>query len=111
MLKKIESFVLANRESMDHHVNKIKEMEKPLNLIEIGMREYHIEPILSLTSLPESPSHYWRPSEVKRPFVLSPQTKFNGAFVKATIPLEEEDENRALIVWLYKEEILANLID
>ena len=57
------------------------------------MGEYHIEPVLSLTSLSESPRHYKRPFEAKRHFVVSPKIAFNGTFLKATIPLEDEDEN------------------
>ena len=84
-------------------------MEKLLKLTQIGMGEYHIEPILSLTSLPESPHHYGRPSKVKRHFVLKPQTKYNDTFVKATIPLKEESEKRAIFAWIYKEEALVDL--
>lgn len=75
------------------------------------MGEYHIEPVLSLTSLLESPRHYGRPSKVKRPFVLTPQTKYNGTFFKAIIPLEEESENRAIASWIYKEETPIDLIE
>ena len=73
------------------------------------MGEYHIELVQSLTSLPEFPRHYGRPSKVKRPFVLTPQTKYNGTFFKATISLEEESENRAIVSWIYKEETSVDL--
>ena len=68
-----------------------------------------MEPILSLTSLPESPHHYGRPSEAKNPFVLTPQTKFNGTFFKAIVPLEDESENGAIFAWLYKDEMPIDL--
>lgn len=73
------------------------------------MSEYHIEPLMSLTSLPESPYYYGRPSEVKRPFVLTPQTKYNGTFVKDFVTLKEEAENRDFNAWIYKEETLVDL--
>ena len=75
------------------------------------MGEYHMEPMLSLTSIPESPRHFGRPSVAKKPFVLTPQTKFNGSFVKAIVPLEDENENRAIAAWLYKEESPVDLIE
>ena len=75
------------------------------------MGEYHIELVLSLTSLLESPHHYRRPSKEKRPFVLPPQTKYDGTLVKATIPLEEEAENRTIVAWIYKEETLVDLTE
>lgn len=62
----------------------------------------------SLTSLPESLHHYGRPLEKKKPFVLTPQTKYNGTFVKAIVPLEDESKNRAIFAWLYKEETLID---
>ena len=71
MLKSVEIFVPTNRESTNHHDDKTKNIEKSLKLTKIGMGEYHIEPILSLTSLLESPYHYGKPSKEKRPFVLS----------------------------------------
>ena len=75
------------------------------------MGEYHIEPIMSLTYLPKSPRHYGRPSEVKRPFVLTPQTKYDGTFIKAIILIEEESENRAITAWIYKEETPVDLTE
>lgn len=75
------------------------------------MGEYDIELVLSLTSLPKSPHHYGRPSEVKRPFVLTPQTKYDGTFVKAIVPLKEEAKNRAIVAWIYKEETPVDLIE
>ena len=75
------------------------------------MGKYQIELILSLTSLLESPHHYRRPSEVKKPFLLTPQTKFNGTYVKAIVPLEDESENRAIFAWLYKDETPVDLTE
>ena len=75
------------------------------------MGEYQIELVFSLTSLLESSHHYGRPSEVKRPFVLTPQNKYNGTFVKAIVPLKDENEKKSIIVWLYKEETLADLTE
>lgn len=111
MLKSDDSFVPTNREPIDNHVNNIKEMEKTLKLIETRMEKYHIEPFLSLTSLPKSPRHYWRPSKMKRPFLVSPKTLFNGAFIKSILPLEDKDENRAIATSLYKEEVPVDLTD
>lgn len=75
------------------------------------MREYHIELVLSLTSLLESPHHYGKPSEAKKSFMLTPQTKYNGTFFKATIPLEDESENRAIVAWIYREQTPVDLIE
>ena len=75
------------------------------------MGEYQIEPVLSLTSLPKSPQNYGRPSEGKRPFVLTPQTNYNGTFFKSIVPLEEESENRVISTWIYKEEIPIDLTE
>lgn len=75
------------------------------------MGKYQIEPVLSLISLPESLCHYGRPSEAKKTFMLTPQTKYNRTFVKATVPLEDESENRAISTWLYKEETLVDIIE
>lgn len=111
MLKFVANFVPTNRESTDYHDNKLKKIEHSLKLKETGMGEYQMEHILSLTSLCESPHHYGRPSKVKRPFVLKPQTKYNGKFFKATIPLEEETENRVIVAWIYKEETIVDLIE
>ena len=68
-----------------------------------------MDPILSLTSLPKSPHHYGRPSEAKKPFLLTPQTKVNGTFFKAIVPLEDESERKAIDVWLYKDETPVDL--
>ena len=76
----------ANRESIDYHDNKLKKIEQSLQLKETRMGEYQMEPVLSLTTLPESPRHYGRPFEVKKPFVLTPQTKYNGTFSKLQFP-------------------------
>lgn len=84
-------------------------MEKTLKLKETRMGEYQIEPVLSLTFLLESPYHYGRPSKMKRPSPISPKNVFNDAFVQATIPLEDDNENRAIVSWLYKEEVPADL--
>ena len=56
-----------NRESTEYYENKLKEIEKSLKLTEIGMGTYQIAPVLSLTTLPESPRHSKRPSEAKKP--------------------------------------------
>ena len=58
------------------------------------MGEYQIAPILSLTALPESPCHYGRLFETKKPLLHTPQTIYDGTFVIATIPLEDESENK-----------------
>ena len=71
--------------------------------------EYHIELVLSLTSLVDSPHHYGRPSKEKRHFVLSSQTMYNGTLIKDIIPLKEEYENRAITTWIYREETLVDL--
>ena len=111
MLEVAKKFVPTNRESFDYHDKKMKQIEQSLQLKEIGMGEYHIEPVLSLTSLLESPNHYMRPFEAKRPFVLTPQTKYNGNFVKAIVPLKEKSENRVISAWLYKEDTPIDLIE
>ena len=72
MLKDAEKFIPTNRESSDYHDKKLKQIEKSFKLKETGMGEYHIKLVLSLTSLPESPHHYDRHSEAKKPFVLIP---------------------------------------
>jgi hypothetical protein len=59
------------------------------------MGEYQIEPVLSLTALLPSPCSYGKPSEKMKPF-NSPSTIFNGTFVQAIVPLEDEDEERAI---------------
>ena len=48
---------------------------------------------------------------MKRPFVLTPKTKYNGTFFKAIVPLEEEDEDRVIATWIYKEDTLVDLIE
>lgn len=111
MLKFFEIFVPTNRESTYHHDNKLKQVEKSLKLKETRMHEYHIEPILSLISLPKSPYQYGRPFEMKRYFVLTPQKKYNGTFVKSIVPFKEEDENRAITAWIYKEETPVDLTE
>lgn len=40
---------------------------------------------------------------------VSPNNGFDGAFVQATVPLEDEDENKAIYAWLYKYGVLINL--
>ena len=65
MLKAIENFVPTNMESIGYHDKKLKQIEKSLKLMDIGMGEYQIAPVLSLTALPESPPHYGRPSKEK----------------------------------------------
>ena len=109
MLKSTESFVPTNRESTNHHEDKLKKIKKSLKLKEIGMGEYHIELVLSLTSLLDSPHHYGRLSKAKRHFLLLPQTMYNGTLIKDPIPLKEEDENRAITTWIYREETLGDL--
>lgn len=111
MLKAAESFIPANRESTDYHDTKLNQIEQSFKLKETSMGEYDIEPVLSLTSLPKSPHHYGRPSEAKKPFVLTPQTKYNGTFVNATVPLEDESENRTISAWLYKEETPVDITE
>ena len=111
MLKVAKKFVPANRESTDYHDNKLKQIEQSLQLKETGMGEYQIAPVLSLTSLPESPRHYGRPSQAKKPLLHTPQTKYDGTFVTATILLEDESENRAIAAWLYKEEAPVDLTE
>jgi len=59
----------------------------------------------------ESPCYYGRPSEAKKPVLLIPQTKYDGTFVKAIVPLEDERKNRAIAAWLYKDELLVDLIE
>lgn len=81
MLKSSDSFAPTNQESTKNHVNKIKDMKNSLKLKETGMREYQIEPLLSLTSLPLSPCHYGRPFEEKKPFAVPPKTIFDGTFM------------------------------
>ena len=80
-----------------------------MKLKETRMGEYHIEPILSLTSLLGSPYHYGRPSKEKIPFMILPQTKYNFNLIKATIPLKKVDENKSIFAWVYKEETLVDL--
>ena len=75
------------------------------------MGEYQIAPVLSLTALPESPRYYGRPSEAKKPSLHTPQTKYDGTFVKATVPLEDESENRAIAAWIYRDEVPADLTE
>ena len=41
----------------------------------------------------------------------SHHTKFNGTFVKAIVPLQDESENRAITAWLYKDEVPIDLIE
>ena len=96
MLKAVENFVPSNRESTEYHDNKLKQIEKSLKLIETGMGEYQIAPVLSLTTLPESPRHYGRPSKANKPSLKTPRTKYGDTFVKAIVPLEDESENRAI---------------
>lgn len=72
MLKATENFVPANRESTDYHDNKLKQIEQSFKLKETSTGKYQIEPVLSLTSLPKSLRHYGRPSEEKKPFMLTP---------------------------------------
>lgn len=43
--------------------------------------------------------------------MLTPQTKYNCTFVKATVPLEDESENRAIAAWIYKEEIPVDVTE
>ena len=106
MLKAMENFVPKNRESTEYHENKLKEIEQSLKLTKTGMGTYQIAPVLSLTALPESPRHYGRPSEEKKPSLQTPQTKYNGTFVAADVPLEDESENRAIAAWIYRERML-----
>jgi hypothetical protein len=72
MLKAAESFIPTNRESTDYHDTRLKQIEQSFELKETSMGEYHIELVLSLTSLLKSPCHYGRPSKAKKPFVLTP---------------------------------------
>ena len=111
MLKAVENFIPSSRESTDYHETKLKQIEQSFKLKETSMGEYHIEPMLSLTSLLESLHHYGRPLEEKKSFVLTPQTKYNGTFVKDTIPLEDESENRTIFAWLYKEETPVDITE
>ena len=48
---------------------------------------------------------------MKRPFVLTTKTNYNYTFFKDIVPLKEEDENRAIVAWIYKEETPAGLIE
>ena len=82
---------------MAYHDDRLKQIECSLQLKETGMGEYQIAPVLSLTALPESPHHYGRPSKAKKPPIHTPQTKYDGTFVTANIPLEEESEDRAIV--------------
>ena len=75
------------------------------------MGEYQITPILSLTALLESPHLYGRPSEAKKPLLFTPQIKYDGTFVKATIPLEDESEKKAIATWLHKENLPIDLTE
>ena len=75
------------------------------------MGTYQIAPVLSLTALPESPRHYGRPSEAKKPSLQPPQTKYYGTFVAVDVPLEDESENRAIAAWIYREEVPADLTE
>ena len=75
------------------------------------MGEYQIAPVLSLTALPESPYHYGRSSEEKKPLLHTSQTKYDGTFVKAIVPLEDESENRVIAAWLYKDETPVDLTE
>ena len=75
------------------------------------MGEYQIAPVLSLTALPESPRHYGRPSEAKKPPLHIPQTKYDGNFVAAIVPLEDESENRAIAAWIYRDEVPADVTE
>ena len=60
--------------------------------------------VLSITSLPLSPHSYGRPSKDKKPSLSNPRTIYDGTFVQATTPLEDEDENRAIASWIYRGE-------
>lgn len=46
---------------------------------------------------------------MNRPSMVSPKIVFDGVCVHETIPLEDKDENKVVVSWLYKEEVLANL--
>ena len=79
-------------------------MEKTLQLKHTGMGGYQMEPVLSITSLPLSPRSYGKPSEDTRPSSVTPRKLYDGTFVQATIPLEEEAENRAITAWIHRGE-------
>ena len=40
-----------------------------------------------------------------------PQTKYNGTFVVADVPLEDKSEKRAIVAWIYREEVPADLTE
>ena len=75
------------------------------------MGEYQIARVLSLTALLESPRHYGRLSKAKKPLLHTSQTKYDGTFVTAIVPLEDESENRAIDAWIYKDEVPIDLTE
>lgn len=72
-------------------------MEKTLQIKDNGIGEYPIEQVLSLTSLPMSPCSYGREFKDNKPSVVSPQTLYDGTFVQAIVPLEDEFKNRPIV--------------
>ena len=79
-------------------------MGKTLKLKDIDMGGYQIKHVVSIISLPLSPCSYGRPSKDKRRSPSNPQTIYDGSFVKTTKPLENEDENRAIVAQIYRGE-------
>lgn len=67
------------------------------------MGEYSL-PILSLTSLPPSSRYYGKPSKDTKPSKEKSITIHDETFIKVTIPLEDEEEERVVLAWLYKGE-------
>ena len=63
-----------------------------------------MEPMLSITSLPLSPHSYGKSSEDKRPSPPNPQKIYDGTFVQAATTLKDEDENKAIVAWIYRGE-------
>ena len=68
-----------------------------LKLKDTSMGGDQIELVLLITYLPLSPHSYGRPSP------SNPWTIYDGTFVQATTPLEDEDENKAIATWIYRE--------
>ena len=81
LTKSADSFVLANRESIEFYDAKLHTMEKNLKLNDTGMGGYQMKLVLSITSLPLSPCSYGKPLENMRPSSLTPRNIYDGAFV------------------------------
>ena len=76
-------------------VAKLKNVEKSLKLKDT--REYNLECVLSLTSLPLCHFHYWSSSKDIKSSNSQPRMVHNGAFVQEIVPLEDEDEDGAIL--------------